>query len=58
MFLVYKWCIDGIFGLFKNKQTLQLFMNYMNYKYRNIIFTFALKITTFLDVEITCPWQY
>ena len=47
---VYRRYVDDIFVLFKSKEHLKLFVNYMNSKHRNIKFTFE---TEFLDVKIT-----
>ena len=38
--VVYKRYVDDIFVLFKSKEHLKLFVNYMNSKHRNIKFTF------------------
>ena len=46
--MVYKHYVDDIFVLFKSKEHLKLFVNYMNSKYRNIKFTFENE-----DVKIT-----
>ena len=54
--VVYKRCVDNIFVLFKSKEHLKLFVNYMNSKHRNIKFTFETEDSnhfSFLDVKIT-----
>ena len=38
--VVYKRYFDDIFVLFKSKEHLKLFINYMNSKHSNIKFTF------------------
>ena len=38
--VVYKRYVDDIYVLFKSKEHLKLFVNYMNSKHRNIKFTF------------------
>ena len=38
--VIYKRCVDDIFVLFKSKEHLKFFVNYMNSKHRNIKFTF------------------
>ena len=38
--VVYKRYVDDIFVLFKSKEHLKLFVNYMNSKHRNIKFIF------------------
>ena len=54
--MVYKLCVDNIFVLFKSKEHLKFFVNYMNSKHRNIKFTFETEDSnnfSFLDVKIT-----
>ena len=54
--MVYKGYVDDIFALFKSKEHLKLFVNYMNSKHRNIKFTFQTEDSdnfSFLDVKIT-----
>ena len=54
--MVYKSYVDDIFVLFKSKEHLKLFVNYMNSKHRNIKFTFQTEDSdnfSFLDVKIT-----
>ena len=54
--VVYKRYVDDIFVLFKSKEHLKLFVNYMNSKHRNIKFTFETEDSnnfSFLDVKIT-----
>ena len=54
--VVYKRYVDDIYVLFKSKEHLKLFVNYMNSKYRNIKFTFETEDSSnfsFLDVKIT-----
>ena len=56
--MVYKRYVGDIFVLFKSKEHLKLFINYMNSKHRNIKFTFETEDSnnfSFLDVKIT--WQ-
>ena len=53
--LVYRYYVDNSFVLFKSKEHLELFVNYMNLKH-NIKFTFEignLNNFSFLDVKIT-----
>ena len=38
--VVYRRYVDDIFVLFKSKEHLKLFVNYMNSKHKNIKFTF------------------
>ena len=38
--MVYRRYVDDIFVLFKSKEHLKLFVNYMNSKHSNIKFTF------------------
>ena len=38
--VIYKRCVGDIFVLFKSKEHLKFFVNYMNSKHRNIKFTF------------------
>ena len=48
--------IDDIFVLFKSKEHLKLFVNYINSKHKNIKFTFETEDSdnfSFLDVKIT-----
>ena len=64
--VVYKRYVDDIFVLFKSKEHLKLFVNYMNSKHRNIKFTFETEDSnnfSFLDVKITrqntvCYFQF
>ena len=54
--MVYRRYVDDIFVLFKSKEHLKLFVNYMNSKHSNIKFTFDTKDSnnfSFLDVKIT-----
>ena len=54
--VVYKRYVDDIFVLFKSKEHLKLFVNYMNSKHKNIKFTFETEDSnnfSFLDVKIT-----
>ena len=54
--VVYKRYVDDVFVLFKSKEHLKLFVNYMNSKHRNIKFTFETEDSnnfSFLDVKIT-----
>ena len=54
--MVYKRYVDDIFVLFKSKEHLKLFVNYMNSKHKNIKFTFETEDSNnfpFLDVKIT-----
>ena len=54
--MVYRRYVDDIFVLFKSKEHLKLFVNYMNSKHSNIKFTFEtedLNNFSFLDVKIT-----
>ena len=54
--IVYRRYVDDIFVLFKSKEHLKLFVNYMNSKHNNIKFTFQtedLNNFSFLDVNIT-----
>ena len=54
--MIYKRYVDDIFVLFKSKEHLKLFVNYMNSKHRNIKFTFETEDSnnfSFLDVKIT-----
>ena len=41
--VVYRRYVDNIFVLFKSKEHLKLFLNYMNSKYENIKFTFEIE---------------
>ena len=53
--VVYKRYVDDVFVLFKSKEHLKLFVNYMNSKHRNIKFTFETEDSnnfSFLDVKI------
>ena len=55
--VVYRCYVDDIFVLFKSKEHLKLFVNYMNSKHKNIKFTFETEDSnhfSFLDVKITC----
>ena len=64
--VVYKRYVDDIFVLFKSKEHLKLFVNYMNSKHRNIKFIFETEDSnnfSFLDVKITqqntvCYFQF
>ena len=38
--VVYRHYVDNIFVLFKSKEHVKLFVNYMNSKHKNIKFTF------------------
>ena len=52
----FKRYVDDIFVLFKSKEYLKLFVNYMNSKHRNIKFTVETEDSnncSFLDVKIT-----
>ena len=52
----FKTVVDDIFVLFKSKEHLKIFVNYMNSKHRNIKFTFETEDSnnfSFLDVKIT-----
>ena len=54
--VVYKRYVDDIFVLFKSKEHLKLFVNYMNLKHKNIKFTFETEDSnncSFLDVKIS-----
>ena len=54
--MVYKRYVDDIFLLFKSKEHLKLFVNYMNSKHSNIKFTFETEDSnnfSFLDAKIT-----
>ena len=54
--MVYKRYVDDIIVLFKSKEHLKLFFNYMNSKHRNIKFIFQIEDSnnlSFLDVKIT-----
>ena len=54
--VVYKRYVDDIFVLFKSKEHLKLFVNYMNSKHKNIKFTFETadsKNFSFLDFKTT-----
>ena len=54
--VVYRRYVDDIFVLFKSKEHLKLFVNYMNSKHKNIKFTFETEDSnnfSFLDVKIT-----
>ena len=54
--VVYKRYVDDIFVLFKSKEHLKLFVNYMNSKHRNIKFTLETEDSnnfSFLVVETT-----
>ena len=56
MNILLKRYVDDIFVLFKSKEHLKLFVNYMNSKHRNIKFTFETEDSnnfSFLDVKIT-----
>ena len=52
----FKPVVDDIFVLFKSREHLKLFVNYMNSKHRNIKFTFETEDSnnfSFSDVKIT-----
>ena len=54
--VVYRRYVDDIFVMFKSKEHLKLFVNYMNSKHKNIKFTFETKDSnnfSLLDVKIT-----
>ena len=54
--VVYRLYVDDIFVLFKSKEHLKLFVNYMNSKHKNIKFTFETEDSnnfSFLNVKIT-----
>ena len=54
--VVYKHYVDNIFILFKSKEHLKLFVDYMNSKHSNIKFNFETENSnnfSFLDVKIT-----
>ena len=54
--VVYRRYVDDIFVLFKSKEHLKLFVNYMNSKHKNIKFTFETEDSnnfSLLDVKIT-----
>ena len=54
--VVYRRYVDNIFVLFKSKEHLKLFVNYVNLKHKNIKFTFETEDSnnfSFLDVKIT-----
>ena len=54
--VVYRHYIDDIFVLFKSKEYLKHFANYMNSKDKNINFSFETEDSnnfSFLDVKIT-----
>ena len=54
--VIYKRYVDDIFVLFKSKEHLKLFVNYMNSKRKNIKFTFESEDSnnfSFSDVKIT-----
>ena len=54
--VVYKPYVDDTFVLFKSKEYLKLFVNYMNSKHRNVKFTFETEDSnnfSFLDAKIT-----
>ena len=51
----YKRYVDDIFVLFKKSEHVQLFVNYMNSKHKNISFSYETEkdgVTLFLDVNI------
>ena len=53
--VVYRRYIDNIFVLFKSKEHVKLFVNYMNSKNKNIKFTFETEDSnnfSFLDVKL------
>ena len=54
--VVYRIYVENIFVLFKSKEHLKLFANYLNSKHKNIKFTFETEDSnsfSFLDVKIT-----
>ena len=54
--VVYRRYVENIFVLFKFKEHVKLFVNYMNSKHKNIKFTFESEDSnnfSFLDVKIT-----
>ena len=54
--VVYRSYVDNIFVLFKSKEHVKFFVNYMNTKHKNIKFTFEIEDSnnfSFLDVKIT-----
>ena len=54
--LVYRRYVDNIFILFKSKEHLELFVNYINSKHKDIKFSIQaedLNNFSFLDVKIT-----
>ena len=54
--VVYRRSVDNIFVLFKSKEHLKPFVNYINSKHRNIKFTFETEDSnnfSFLHVKIT-----
>ena len=55
--VVYRRYVDNIFVLFKSKEHLKLFVNYIDSKHKNIKFTFETENSnnfSVLDVKITC----
>ena len=51
----YKRYVDDIFVLFKKSEHVQLFVNYMNSKHKNISFSYETEkdgVTLFLEVKI------
>ena len=54
--VVYRCYVDDIFVLFKSKEHVKFFVNYMNLKHKNIKYTFETEDSNnllFLDVKIT-----
>ena len=54
--VVYRSYVDDIFVLFKSKEHVKFFVNYMNLKHKNIKYTFETEDSNnllFLDVKIT-----
>ena len=54
--VVYRRYVNDLFVLFKSKEHLKLFVNYMNSKHRNIKFTFETEDSntfSILDVKNT-----
>ena len=55
--VAYRRYVDVIFALFKSKEHLKLFVNYINSKHKNIKCTFETEDSnnfSFLHVKITC----
>ena len=54
--VIYRRYVDDIFVLFRSKEHLKLFVNYINSKHKYIKFTFETEdsnIFSFLEVKIT-----